>query len=209
MTVTSNDVASKPAETSLSHRRNNDVRMATPDNTRTKQVLCNHDSRMTTPHDSDANSAQLSKSLLHQNDIEMTTSDDTRRTPAQSSKLHSGNKDDSAVTSMSKESTSKAAKESSSTLRHADAVSDNTVRPSVMQNTSSVTHSENNRDKVIDGAKDNKHRDQNIRSDMKPPTVTVTAEVHNQPTKHINTNCDSPSASNQQFKVHLVVCAKQ
>jgi len=180
MTTTSNDSASKPARLSSSHLLHNDDEMTMSDNSRTKpdQPSRKDDNVMTTTsNDSASKPAQLSSSHLRHDD-DMTMSENSRRKPDQS---------------LCK-------KTSSSTPRHnVAAVSNDAAVSSSVQKTTVV----NNTDRVVDECGDGKDKHQNNVQSMniKPPIITVTAEIHAEPGQLQSVGQKSPLPSKDQFKV--------
>ena len=202
MTTASSEAALKPAQSSSSHSRHHDDEITTKPAQSSVSHLRNSDSKMTTTSSEAAlKPAQSSLSHLRLHDDEITTLDNVRMKPAQPiSKLTAAND----ICSVSAET-------SLSSPRHKDtAVSNDNSLPSVMQKTAAV-HGHDNR--LRDGATDTECKDKTIdsrRSDVRPPAVTVTVDFNGDElsAKRMNVgdlkeNCseESPSHSNQQFKV--------
>ena len=198
MTTTSNDAAPKPVHLSSSHFGHKDD---PSDDTRRKpeQPSRMDDNAMTTTsNDTASKAAQLSLSHLHHNDDELLISDNAGRKPDQPSC-----KNDNAMTTMSDDTTSKPAKTSSSTPRlNVTAISSDTAVSSVIHKTPTVNHT----DPVVDGSGDRKDKDRNVdvqSKNMKPPTITVTAEIHNEPRQLQSIGEKTPLPSKEQFKVFI------
>ena len=228
MTATSSEAALKPAQSSLSHSRHHDDEITTKPAQSSVSHLRNSDSKITTASSEAAlKPAQSSLSHLRNNDSKITTaSSEAALKPAQSSLSHSRLHDDEITTldnvrtkpaqpisklTAANDICSVSAETSLSSPRHKDtAVSNDNSLPSVMQKTAAVRGHDN---RLRDGATDTECKDKTIdsrRSDVRPPAVTVTVDFNGDElsAKRMNVgdlkeNCseESPSHSNQQFKV--------